>query len=493
MLEVEGLTVRFGDRAALEGVSFAVQPGEMVLVTGPSGCGKSTLARCLNGLIPHRTSAHMEGRVRVAGLDTRDQPVSALAAVVGVVLQRPEAQLLSLTVEEEVAFGPRNLGLPPEEVTTRVEEALYALGLAHLRDRPPTVLSAGEKQRLAAAAVLAMEPKLLVLDEALSALDVAGTAMLTATLAQLARDRGTAVLLLEHRIGHLARLASRVLVMDRGRIAAQGHPGVVLAQRSLLRRLGLRRPAQVPHLPWHRLIVPSHPRPAAGQPLLELEDVQAGYESCTVIRGVDLSLWPGEMVALVGDNGAGKSTLARVMAGLLPLRGGRMRFGGSPRLPRPGREVALLMESPDEQLFCDSVEEEARFGAENLGIEARGPAEEALRAVGLTALRRHRPHTLSAGQRHRTALAALLALRPKLLILDEPTLGQDWGHLSRFMDYICRLNACGMTVLIVTHDYKLVHRYAQRVVLLDAGRVALDGVVCRRQGAVVPMYSEHGA
>ena len=485
MLEVEGLTVRFGDRIALEDVSFAVQPGEMVLVTGPSGCGKSTLARCLNGLIPHHTLAHMEGRVRVAGLDTRSHPVSRLAVAVGVVLQRPEAQFLSLTVGEEVAFGPRNLGLPPEEVARRAEEALAALGLAPLRGRAPTLLSAGEKQRLAIAAVLAMEPKLLVLDEALASLDVQGTAMLRDVLVRLARERHTAALMLEHRTAHLASLASRILLMEAGRVVAEGPPDKLLAQKEIIRRLGLRRPAQDPHTPWRRLVLPSPAGSTAvgheprGAPLMELQGVRAGYGGRIVLDGVDLALWPGEMVALVGDNGAGKSTLARVMAGLLPIGGGRMRFCGALRRPRPGREVALLMESPDEQLFCDSVEDEARFGPENVGLEARRAAEEALRAVGLTELRERRPQSLSVGQRQRAALAALLALRPRLLILDEPTLGQDWGHLSGFMEHICRLNAGGTTVLIVTHDYKLVHRYARRIVLLEGGRVVTEGMARR--------------
>jgi energy-coupling factor transport system ATP-binding protein len=199
-----------------------------------------------------------------------------------------------------------------------------------------------------------------------------------------------------------------------------------------------------------------------------------------VLRGVDLALAPGELTALVGPNGAGKSTLARVLAGLLPVRRGRVRFAGTARRPRPGREVALLLESPDEQLFCDTVAEEVCFGVEHLGPRGAEAAGQALEATGLAHLRDRSPHTLSLGQRQRTALAALLALRPQLLILDEPTLGQDWGHLGGFMEAIRQLNAGGMTVLIITHDYKLVHRYARRIVLLEAGRVVAEGRVMRR-------------
>ena len=481
MLQVENLSVRFGAQVALEGVSFRVQSGEIVLVTGPSGCGKTTLARSLNGLIPHHSLATMGGRVLVDGLDTRQHPVAALAGHVGLVGQHPEAQLFNLTVEEEVAFGPRNLRLAPAEVARRVEGALADLGLETLRHRAPHTLSAGEKERLAIASVLAMAPRLLVLDEPAANLDVAATGELRAALERLAR-RGLAVVILDHKMGDLARLASRLLVLERGRIVREGPPERVLADRALLSRLGLRRPAHERQTPWRHLIAP-RPHPVGGPPLLELKGVVAGYGHEPVLRGVDLALAPGEMAALVGDNGAGKSTLARVASGVLAARGGEIRLAGVRRRPRAGSLVALLLESPDEQLFCDTVEEEVRFGQENLGRLDPPSVEEALVATGLEALRHASPHTLSLGQRQRTVLAALLALRPRLLILDEPTLGQDWGHLSRFMEAIRRLNARGTTVLLITHDYKLVHQYARRVLLLEGGRIVADGAPRGRPAA----------
>jgi energy-coupling factor transport system ATP-binding protein len=196
-----------------------------------------------------------------------------------------------------------------------------------------------------------------------------------------------------------------------------------------------------------------------------------------VLRELDLTVRRGELTALVGDNGAGKTTLARAIAGLVPLRRGEVRFAGRRCRPRPGREVGLLLESPDEQLFCDRVDEEARFGLANLGLRQPDRVEQALAATGLASLRSRAPHALSLGQKQRAALAALLALQPQLLILDEPTLGQDWGHLSRFMELVRRLNARGMTVLIISHDYKLVHQYARRILLLEAGRIVADGCV----------------
>ncbi len=481
MLVVDEVAVRFGEHVALNGISFGVCPGEVVLLTGPSGCGKSTLARCLSGLIPHNSHAAMTGRVIVDGLDTREHPVAALAGHVGLVGQHPEAQLFNLTVEEELAFGPRQLGLEAAKVARRVEGALACLGLQALRHRAPPTLSMGEKQRVVIAAVLALGPRLLVLDEPTANLDVAATHRLAETLDRLAREEGVAIVILEHKMGELAHLASQVLILDRGQVVAAGAAAAVLSQRPLLRRLGIRRPAPERQTDWSELIVAGG---AGGQvaqavepPILALQGVVAGYGRQVVLRGVDLALWRGEMAALVGDNGAGKSTLARVMAGLLPLRGGQLCVAGRRGRPQPGRGVALLLESPDEQLLCDTVEEEVLFGPTNLGLVDPRAIEDALQAAHLEDLRHRPPQALSLGQRQRTVLAALLALRPQLLILDEPTLGQDWGHLSHFMDSIRRLNAGGMTVLVITHDYKLVHQYARRVLLLNAGRIVLDGVL----------------
>lgn len=481
MLQVENLTVRFGGQAALTRVSFAVQRGEVIIISGPSGCGKSTLARCLNGLIPHNSTATLEGRVIIDGLDTRQHPVWDLAAHVGLVLQHPEAQLFNLTVEEEVAFGPRRLGLPIGKVSWRVEAALAGLGLAALRHRAPGTLSAGEKQRLAIAAAMAVGPRLLVLDEPTANLDVPATRSLCKALTRLAREEKVAIIILEHKIGDLARLASRLLILEQGRIVANGSPDVVLGQRSLLHFLGLRRPTSQVQAAWPDLITPATPLASDTPPFLQVRDLRAGYGRHTVLQGINLKITQGEMLALVGDNGTGKSTLARAIAGLLPLQGGTVRLARTGRRPRPGHEVALLLEAPDEQLFCDTVEEEVRFAPENLGLRCPDRVEAAIQATHLQHLRHQPPHTLSLGQRQRAALAALLALQPQLLILDEPTLGQDWGHLSRFMDFIRDLNAKGMTVLLISHDYKLVHQYAQRIVLLEGGRIAVDGLPRDRQ------------
>ena len=480
MLEVTGLTVRYGTRLALDDVSFCVETGEMVLLSGPSGCGKSTLARCLVGLIPHSSTAEgvqMSGSVCVAGLDTRKHTIPQLTSHIGLVFQNPATQLFCLTVGEEVTFGPRNLGLSGDEVADRGRFALEATGIRHLRERAVNTLSTGEKQRLAIASVLAMRPRILVLDEPTSNLDLKGTRAVLNTIRQLQQEQGMTVLVIEHRLHDMGRIADRMLVMDKGRIVADDEPGNILSQKQFMAQVGIRYAWHVLEDDWSAL-VPGDLVVNGGRsdtPLVELHGVEAGYGRNVVLKGVDLSIGSGEFVALVGDNGSGKTTVAKVLAGLLRPKRGQMLWHGRVGKPQAGEDVGLLLQNPLSQLFCDSVEDEVAFGPRNFGSGSEQSFAEALQATNLEGLRSRQPYALSSGQQQRTALAAILSLRPELLILDEPTMGQDWNHLSRFMDFLAQINGQGTSVLLITHDYKLVCRYAQRVLVLQGGRIVADG------------------
>jgi energy-coupling factor transport system ATP-binding protein len=476
MIQLQHLTVRYGAIPALQDISLDVSEGECVLVTGPSGCGKSTLAHVLCGLIPHSIPAQIQGQICVAGLNILTQPIPEIAQRVGMVFQRPASQLFHLRVEDEVAFGPRNLGLDEKEVQQRTDWALRATGLNDLRNEKPMALSGGQKQCLAIAAALVMRPRLLVLDEPTASLDVPNTHRVIETLSRLRTDYGMTIILIEHRLAEAAQLAGRVVLMDNGRIIADGSPQVILSDREFRRRLGLRRPTEEPSVSWETLIQSNGRPPPESKPLLTLERVTAGFNGQAVIRDIQITFDAGEFVALVGDNGAGKSTLAMVAAGLIKPMSGVVRFRNGAR-PRPGLDVAMLFQDPQEQLFTNSVDEEVAFAPRNYGCFDLDLHTRILQETDLYDLRTRHPLALSVGQQQRTTLASCLSLQPRLLILDEPTLGQDWSHLQRMMNYIQALNRLGTTILLISHDYKLVHHYAHRIIMLRNGCIERIGKI----------------
>jgi len=475
MIEIEHLSVRYGSVPALDDLSLRIERGSFVLVTGPSGCGKSTLALCLAGLIPHALPAEMEGAVRVGGLDARTNLPASMAVKIGLVFQNPATQLFNATVEEEIGFGPRNAGLPEEDIVTRVRSAAAATGLSELLGRSVRELSVGEQQLVAIASVLTLGPQVLVLDEPTANLDWRETERILSLLKRLQEGEGVTIVIIEHRLRAVAELADRVLLMREGRVEEDGSPAQVLHGASRLAALGMRDPClDLVADSGQPVAVRRASRSNRDRPLVILEAIEAGYGRREVLRGLDLVIYPGEFVALVGDNGAGKSTLAHVIAGLHRPRKGRVTWNVGSRRLRGGRRVGLLFQNPLQQLVCDSVGQEVAFGPSNYGLPNHSDAQAILEAADLAGVRDRRPQALSAGQQQRTALAATMALQPCLLILDEPTMGQDWEHLSRLMDYLMELNRDGQAILLITHDDRLTCRYAGRRVVLRDG-VALNG------------------
>jgi energy-coupling factor transport system ATP-binding protein len=358
-------------------------------------------------------------------------------------------QLFSGTVEEEVAFGPRNLALAPGEVTRRVDYALAAAGCVHLRHRIVRHLSGGEQQRVAIAAVLAMRPAALILDEPTANLDAEGVRLIVGALARLRREFGMTVVVIEHRLEPFVPLADRLVWLADGRVVADGLPEEQLARI----------------LPVMRCDRPKHPQ--RGAPLVSLSKVAAGYNGRKVLRDCSLTLYRGDFAALIGSNGAGKTTVARVLSRLLKPRGGRVIW----HTDGAHRGVGFVQQSALHQLVCDTVGEEVWFGPRNLGRDGRDDLAGMLGQMGLHGLSQRRTQALSVGQQQRTAVAATLSLNPSLLILDEPTVGQDQQHLMRVMDLVSELNQAGQTVLLITHDRLLVQCYARRVWLLRKGAV----------------------
>jgi energy-coupling factor transport system ATP-binding protein len=473
MIQIERLRVAYGQQAVLRDLTLDIEEGTIVLLTGASGCGKTSLARVLSGLIPHAIPALVSGNARVAGREVAACTIPELATRVGLILQNPSAQLFNTTVEEEVAFGPRNLGMGASEVHRRSQWALEAMEISHLRDRPVRELSGGEQQLVVIAATLAMRPTVLILDEPTSNLDLWGTHRLIAALQHLRNAYGITILIIEHRPERFTSLPDRVLLMDRGQIVADGPPEQVFAQKTLLTRLGIRYPWKTFEQHWEDILPQGIE--SSGQvdrKLVELTGVTAGYHSREVLKGIDLSLSAGGLAALVGKNGAGKTTLGRVFTGLLRPRRGQIRWTKS---QGQAPHVGFVLQNPLAQLFCDTVEEEIAFGPRNFGRYSPEQIQSLLKEADLLDLRARSTLQLSSGQQQRLAVAAVAALKPSLLIVDEPTLGQDWGHLSRTMEFLLDLNNQGTAILLITHDVKLICRYIPRMIVLQEGCIVADG------------------
>lgn len=493
-LIVENLSFRYRDRTgtAIHDISFEAQPGEILLIAGASGCGKTTLLRCVNGLIPRSYRGELQGRVLVNGEDVRDFSLAKLAQTVGTLLQDPEKQILGAHVKSEVAFGPENLGLPAAEVNARVDEALMRLGLAHLRDRDTFSLSGGEKQKVALAGLLAMRPSILLLDEPLASLDPASAHEALAAFRRLA-DEGATVLLVEHRVEDaLAAKPERVLYMKEGGIhylgASDGLAAVVdrrevkLPAPQVIKQVHSEG-AKIAHQPIRR-VAPVH-----AEPLIAFENVSFGYgDDPDVLHNIDLKIHPGERVALLGPNGAGKSTLVKHAIGLVKPRQGRVLVEGwdtrQLSVAQVARTLGYCFQSPTHMLFAPTVKEELEFGPKNLGFkpaEMNESVSVSIRTVNLTGLENYPPLALSFGQQKRVTIACVLAMRSKILALDEPTAGQDYGNYMNFMDSIMGLNDLDSSAsnfdatLFITHDLDLAVIFASRVILLSDGRVAADG------------------
>jgi energy-coupling factor transport system ATP-binding protein len=484
-LRIEGLTFRYHTRPepALQDVSLTLEPGELLLVAGASGCGKTTLIRCINGLIPRTYRGELQGRILVYGQDARSMNMAELSQQVGTLLQDPERQIVGSFVLNEVAFGLENLGLPRAEIRARVEEVLAYLGISHLRDRETFHLSGGEKQKVALAGVLAMRPRILLLDEPLASLDPVSAQEALALFRRLA-DEGVTIILVEHRVEDaLSIRPDRVLYLEDGRIAYAGPPdrmtdAVDYRQVKLPAPLILQRAVAAPPPRLETAIQPN-----GREPLVVFEDVSFAYDEAgpPVIQGVNLTIRRGDIIALLGPNGAGKTTLVKHAIGLLKPRQGRVLVGGQDTREMSVAQVARMLgyvfQHPGHMLFAPTVREELAFGPRNLGFSREEIDQSVARAVEMVNLRgleEYPPLALSFGQQKRVSIAAVLAMRSRILVMDEPTAGQDYWNYMTFMDSILQMPGFA-AVLFITHDLDLAICYANRVVLMAEGRVAADG------------------
>lgn len=493
-LIVENVSFRYRDRqgAAIHNISFSAEKGELLLLAGASGCGKTTLIRAINGLIPRSYKGELSGKIRVMGQDTEAMPLSRISQMVGTVLQDPERQILGTKVINEVAFGLENMGLPRPEIIQRAEEALVYLKIPHLRDRETFNLSGGEKQKVALAGVLAMKPSILLLDEPLASLDPA-SALEALEMVRRLVDEGLTVLMVEHRVEDVLKIRpSRVMYMSEGEIRYLGDAEglaeavdfreVKLPARQIARRAGwAKAPEKLTFLPGRQAEAESA-LSAAEAPLVRFENVTFGYESGReVLHGISLDIKKGDIIAVLGPNGAGKTTFVKHAIGLLKPKDGQVLVNGKDTHRASVAEIAstlgYVFQSPSHMLFAPTVREELSFGPKNL---KHAPAQidqdvkHSLEIVNLADKGDDPPLSLSFGQQKRVSIAAILAMRSKILVMDEPTAGQDYKNYINFMDAILQLPGFE-AILFITHDVDLAVIYANRVILVADGTVRADG------------------
>ena len=497
MIRFEDVTFTYpgATQPTLSGIDVTIPEGELCLVVGRTGSGKSTLLRAVNGLVPRFTGGHLAGSVSVAGRRTQDHPPRDLADLVGVVGQDPAAGFVTDTVEDELAYAMENLGVAPDVMRRRVEDTLDLLGLHELRNRPLLSLSGGQQQRVAIGSVLTTSPRVLVLDEPTSALDPAAAEEVLAALTRLVHDVGITVLVAEHRLERVVQYADRIIHLPGGGEPVEvGDPAAVMAVSPVVPPVvGLGRLVGWSPLPLtvrdaRRLaeplrarlaVVSAPPAPArTGEILATVRGLHGAYGPIVALRGVDLDVRAGEVLALMGRNGAGKSTVLAHLVGLRAPQSGRVELSGRrPHELAPADAIRLIGMVPQDAgilLNADTVATECRDNDRDSGL-APGTT-----AATLNELVPHidpdaHPRDLSEGQRLGLALAVVLALEPPIVVLDEPTRGLDYEAKDRLIAMLKRLTVAGHAVVLATHDVEVVARLADRVVVLADGEVVADG------------------
>lgn len=498
-------------RPTLTDINLEIYPGERVLIAGPSGSGKSTLAGCINGLNPFSNPGECTGTLTVDGVDAPHSSLFELSAHVGTVLQDPDGQFIGLTVGEDIAFALENSCTPQDEMHAITRHAAELVGIENHLGYAPHELSGGQKQRVSLAGVMVDQVKILLFDEPLANLDPATGKQAIELIDEIQKKTDTTVLIIEHRLEDvLWRNVDRIVLVNDGTILADLRPDELLSG-SLLAENGIREPLYVTALRYAGVELtpdkhPAHvdslvlddtdtqklrdwftarPRPAAQperEPLLEVKDLSFGYQKGQqTLRDVSFSIGKGEMVSIVGRNGAGKSTLSKLICGFEIPDAGEIFLNGKPlaeeNIRRRAQHIGYVMQNPNQMISKTMIYEEVALGLQRSGLteeQIREKVEATLKVCGLYPFRNWPISALSFGQKKRVTIASVLVLDPELILLDEPTAGQDFRHYTDIMEFLRGLNARGVTVVMITHDMHLMLEYTRRALVFCDGRLIAD-------------------
>ncbi|HPR41887.1 MAG TPA: ATP-binding cassette domain-containing protein [Candidatus Methanofastidiosa archaeon] len=467
MISIKDFSFKFkgSKERILDDVTLEISPGEFMLVTGPSGCGKSTLSLCIAGF--SRELGEPEGSILVDGKNVIDGNVFESSSLVGIVQQDPESQLVALTVEEEVSFGPENLNLSHDEIEERIGWGLKMAKADHLRKRATYELSGGEKQKIALASMLAMRPKVLIFDEPTSNLDPVATKEIFDSIISLKRDTDMTIVVMEHKLQSLIRYADSMIRMEDGRITASGSPDEVLSTKDL-KEYGMCSPLKGEAKDLEMRY---------GSVILEIDDISFSYGDRDVLKEVSFKAREGEMICIMGENGSGKTTFLYTILGFLRPDEGSVRVMGKEvrknSISSNARNVGLVFQNPNHQIFEDSVEKEIQFAARNFDVRPPDTGE-FLERFKLPVDKDKKPFKLSFGQKRRLNVASVCSYGPKILMLDEPFIGQDFKNATNLVQILDDIRDDDNLIMFVSHDPRMISQYCTRIVFFEDGRIIYD-------------------